>query len=779
MPTGSTVQSRLRALTIATFLLSFNLVLFELLLTRLFAVVLFAQFAHLALALALLGISVGAILQHLWPQLIPDEGLERRLAWIVLLQGVFTLLAVVATIEFPVTVQFDRPPVTYQERSHIKDDLLDPAWFMALLPVLSVPFSIAGLAFAGIFQRRKAHIGQLYGADLIGGAVAAVAFIPVLGSLAGPDAVFVVTLGAGIAGLLLVSPKVDKVLGGLSAAMVAFSGIALVAGLAGEVFTVKYTAGYSDENVEYALWTPLTRIAVHTDEKRGTYMLLDNTSASEVFLDQAAAPRVRRLVNRGLVHDLHKSDDKSARVAILAASAGGEVAIAQAEGWTHIDAIDIAGDIMHIVADRWPDNDYNPYAKPGVVPIASDGRAAILHASSDYRIIQMVHANLWSSAGLLSNAWSPSLLETKEAFATYLDRLDADGTVSFGRGGGTKVIARAAAQALRERGVKEPWRHMAYAAGSSTVLLVKPRPFTDAEAEVLRQAIQRYRRVDLVLDPGKEPDAKVRKMLLQGAVMTDDRPYLDDPELVSAHLESAMQTVQGEKDRPLAAVYRSIVIQTAFALVAGALFIGLPLLLRGRSASAGLKGVGLGILYVAGLGYGYLAVETVLIHELVLFVGHPTYAITVVILAMLLASGIGSVVVGRWAEDTLLMRLRMALVTVVVLGSVQAFVVPPILSSLALGLPTAVRMGLTFVLLFPLGFVMGMPFPLALRLLRPEASGVVPWAWAINGWMSVMASLMTVVISRMYGYSTAFGVALGAYVLALALAGALPRIRKA
>jgi len=116
---------------------------------------------------------------------------------------------------------------------------------------------------------------------------------------------------------------------------------------------------------------------------------------------------------------------------------------------------------------------------------------------------------------------------------------------------------------------------------------------------------------------------------------------------------------------------------------------------------------------------------------------------------------------------------------VVVLGSVQAFVVPPILSSLALGLPTAVRMGLTFVLLFPLGFVMGMPFPLALRLLRPEASGVVPWAWAINGWMSVMASLMTVVISRMYGYSTAFGVALGAYVLALALAGALPRIRKA
>jgi len=772
----------LRSLTAAAFLLSFNLVLFELLLTRLFAVVLFAQFAHLALALALLGISVGAMLQHLRPSLLPDKGLEKRLAWLIVLQGIFTLVAVVCTIEFPVTVQFDEPPVTYQERSHIKDDLLDPIWFAALLPVLSVPFAIAGLAFAGLFQRRKEHIGQLYGADLIGGAVAAVAFIPVLGWLAGPDAVFVITLAAGGAALLLVPLKEDKKLGGISAAMAVLSAIALVVGLSGELLSVKYTAGYSDENVEYTRWTPLTRIAVHTDDKRGTYMLLDNTSASEVFLEARSSRRVRRYVNRGLVHDLHKDDPaKQAddhRVAILAASAGGEVAIAQLEGWTNIDAIDIAGDIMEIVGDRWPDNDYNPYTKAGVVPVVSDGRAAIMHAEAPYTIIQMVHANLWSSAGLLSNAWSPSLLETKEAFHTYLSQLTPDGTVSFGRGGGTAATARAAAQALRERGVKEPWRHMVYATGSSTVLLVKPRPFTEEEAERIRSAVKRYHNIKLLIDPSEKPSKRNRDKLLRGSVMTDDRPYLDDPDLVSKQIESALTTVKGEGDRPLAAVYRSIVIQTAFAVVAGLLFIGVPVLVRGRSASAGLKGVGLGVLYVAGLGYGYLAVETVLIHELVLFVGHPTYAITVVILAMLLASGMGSVLVGKWPEDTLLKRLRMVLGVILGLGLVQAFVVPPMLTAFALGWPTTLRMGLTFVLLFPLGLVMGMPFPLALRLLRPEAAGVVPWAWAINGWMSVMASLVTVVVSRMYGYGVAFGVALGAYVLALLLAGTIPRIRR-
>ncbi len=769
----------LRNLTAATFLLSFNLVLFELLLTRLFAVVLFAQFAHLALALALLGISVGAILQHLWPRLMPDEGLERRLAVLLLLQGVFTFAAVVCSIAFPLTVQFDVPPVTYQERSSIKDDLLDPVWFVALLPILALPFTLAGLGFSGIFQRRKEHIGQLYGADLIGGAIAAVAFIPVLGAWSGPDAVFVITAGAGIAAWLLAPPQRDRVVGGLAAAMLGVSLLGAVAGLAGEVLSVKYTAGYSDENVVYTRWTPLTRIAVHTDDKRGTYMLLDNTSASEVFLDAKAAPRVRRYANRGLVHDLHKNDDKTGKVAILAASAGGEVAVAQAEGWTRIDAIDIAGDIMEIVGERWSDNAFNPYTKDGVTAVVSDGRAAILHASEPYTVIQMVHANLWSSAGLLSNAWSPSLLETKEAFATYLDHLTDDGTISFGRGDGTWAIAHAAAAALRERGVKDPWRYMAYASGSSTVLLVKKRPFTDEEAETLRASIKRYRGVKLELDPGAEPSKKVKARFLTGAVMTDDRPYLDDPGLITAQMVEAMQTVQGEDDQPIVAVYRSIVMQTAFALMAGLLLIGAPLALRGRSASAGLTGVGAGVLYTAGLGYGYLAVETVLIHDLVLFVGHPTYAITVVILAMLLASGMGSVVVGRWSESVLLMRLRMVLGMILVLGMVQAFVVPSALTAFALGWPAPARMALTFVLLFPLGLVMGMPFPLALRLLRPEAAGMVPWAWAINGWMSVMASLLTVVLSRMYGYSVAFGVALCAYALALALSGAIPRIRRA
>lgn len=765
-------MSRVGTLSAVLFFISFELVLFELLLTRLFGVVLFAQFAHLALALALLGISVGAILQHLRPSLVPEEGLERRLAWLCLLQGLATLLAVVCTLEFPVTLQSGSAPTVYQERSSIQDELLDPYWFAALLPVLSVPFAIAGLAFAGVFQRRKQHIGQLYGADLIGGAAGAVAFIPLLGELAGPDTIFVITLSAAASAALLAWPERDRALMGAAGLMGLLSVGALVSSaVSGEVLEVKFAAGYSERNVTYVQWTPLTRLSIHKDDKRGDFMLLDNTSASEIFRSEARRAKVAEEINRALVFHLY---EPPARVAILAASAGPEVAVAQSRGFTGIDAIDIAGEIFDIVAEQYPDSPVNPYTHGDTHRVKSDGRAAILHAQEPYDIIQMVHANLWSSAGLLANAWSPSLLETKEAFETYFDHLSPRGMISFGRGASTDAILRSAVAALRARGITEPLRHIAYVKGTAVVLLVKKEPFSEEDRARLLTAMGEFRDARLLIDPGQPLDAEGKK-LLQGAVMTDDRPYLDDPGFFWHELQRSIEAAEGD-EKPLAAVYRSIVIQVLFTLVAGFVFIGLPLLSRRSGEARGMRYVGPGLLYIAGLGYGYLAVETVLVHELILFVGHPTYAVTAVILSMLLSSGLGSMAAGRLPEAGLARRLRAILAGVILLGLVQAFVVPKVLYGAALGLPGELRIAITVVALAPLGFLMGMPFPLALRLLRADAAGLVPWGWAINGWMSVVASLATVVISRMWGYSTAFGFGLAFYLLALLMVGFLGRI---
>ncbi len=153
--------------------------------------------------------------------------------------------------------------------------------------------------------------------------------------------------------------------------------------------------------------------------------------------------------------------------------------------------------------------------------------------------------------------------------------------------------------------------------------------------------------------------------------------------------------------------------------------------------------------------------------------GHPTYAVTIVILAMLLFSGLGSIASGWIPEARRQRALALVLVGVIVLGALQALVVPSLLKALFLGQPVALRIGITFVVLAPLGFLMGLPFPLAMAQLPERASGAVAWAWALNGWMSVVASLVTVVVSRLFGYSYAFGLALLAYAIAVAL---VPRL---
>ncbi|MDP2313973.1 MAG: hypothetical protein Q8P41_13785 [Pseudomonadota bacterium] len=762
-----------RRVMAAVFLYSLCLLLYELLLTRLFAVVLFASFAHLALALALLGTGIGAVAQHLWPSLVPAQGLERRLGWIGIGLGVSTVLAVLAVLHFPVLQIPDGPLTAFQDTSSKKAELLDQRWFAALLPVLAVPFAFAGLAFAGVFQRLREHIGVLYGADLAGGALAAVFFLPALSVLAGPDVAFVVAALAGVGAAI--SFGKDRVGLGVAGALIVASTALSVAGLSGDVLRVVRTVGFSESNVTYTEWTPLVRLAVHETED-ATLVLLDNTSASEVPIDAADPARLSVQANRGMVYDVVQPGGK---VAILAASAGPEVAAARAAGFTDIEAIDLESAIFRVVAERFADAPANPYADGKVHRVHLDARAAILNSPDKYRLIQMVHANLWSAAGLLANTWSPALLETRDAFGTYLDHLEPDGIISFGRGIQTESLARAASAALALRGVEKPWQAVAWVKGNSEVALIRPRAWTPEERAQLEVALPSYKKAQMVWPLDAETAPKAWKKLMSERVMTDDRPYVDTWGDVTRILGRASSTVVGAEDDPLATIYLSVFVQLAFVLSAGGLFVALPWALRGRTEVRGVVGTGRLLAYVACLGYGYLALETVLIHQLVLFVGHPTYAITIVVLAMLLGSGLGSVVLaGAGAGEGIAAarRLRKVLAAVVVLGLVCGVFAPPALAAVALGAPIAVRAALTFVVLFPLGFVMGGPFPLALRSVGARAAPAIPWAWAINGWMSVLASLATVVIARLYGYTFAYAVALVAYAVAMLLALGLARI---
>jgi hypothetical protein len=177
---------------------------------------------------------------------------------------------------------------------------------------------------------------------------------------------------------------------------------------------------------------------------------------------------------------------------------------------------------------------------------------------------------------------------------------------------------------------------------------------------------------------------------------------------------------------------------------------------------------------------GYILVEIAFIQRFVLFLGHPTYALTVVIFLLMLSSGAGSLFSRRWLPRTELAWMPLLLVIIALLGNV--FLLPRGLAAWV-GLGFAYRLAICGILLIPLGFVMGMPFPTGLRALAtvsiPELpnreDNAVEWAWAMNAAASVLGSVLAMMIAIQFGLTVTLACGLVAYVLALAL---LPTLRR-
>jgi hypothetical protein len=159
-------------------------------------------------------------------------------------------------------------------------------------------------------------------------------------------------------------------------------------------------------------------------------------------------------------------------------------------------------------------------------------------------------------------------------------------------------------------------------------------------------------------------------------------------------------------------------------------------------------------------------VEIPLLQRFVLFLGYPVYALAVVLFALLFFSGIGSLLSARFSAQPR-SALLTVLVAIVALALVYLVTVPRVIEAL-LGLPIATRIGITVALLAPIGLLLGMAYPLGITVLRGYGEELVPWAWGLNGVMSVVASVVSTFIGSRIGFSAAFLTGIGAYALGFA-----------
>jgi len=240
---------------------------------------------------------------------------------------------------------------------------------------------------------------------------------------------------------------------------------------------------------------------------------------------------------------------------------------------------------------------------------------------------------------------------------------------------------------------------------------------------------------------------------------TDDRPFFNQQTRWSSVRPGSWR----ESGMSPGAEVTLLMLLVESVVVAGVLIV-LPL---ARFSKQGLRAPGrlAFLVYFAGLGLGFIMIEVALLQRFTLFLGQPIYTFAVVLASLLIFSGIGSYAVTRFSSPS---RPRFNLIIFAVLAviAVTAYGTHSIFSA-TLGLSLPWRVAIAVLMIAPLGIFLGMPFPACLRIVAEEASVLVPWAWGVNGFFTVIGSVGAMIIGMILGFNAVLAFAGGCYLVAL------------
>ena len=462
---------------------------------------------------------------------------------------------------------------------------------------------------------------------------------------------------------------------------------------------------------------------------------------------------------------------------------------AVANGSPSVTGIEINPIIANaIMRGRYADFAYHLYQRPQVHIQVADGRSFIRHSTRTYDVVEMTLVDTWASTAAGAFALSENNLYTTQAFREYFDHLKPDGMIAITRWEfevprEALRVASLAIDSLHHLGVGNAFRNLMVVSedeldedGINVSVLAKKSQFTPQEEDTLRQFVAQHPPLQVLYSPSGHEDNAFSRLIASNdpysfshdypynvTPVTDNAPFFFFTLKTGQIFHRAHHSMDWKVNLGVTVLAMLLVIS----LVAVLAFLVLPLVIErvpsNRPAPA--------LLYFVALGLGYILVEVTFIQRFVLFLGHPTYALTVVIFLLLLSSGAGSVV-----SRTCLSESRRVWIPLLVICSVLIIylgILPRLLDRFV-GVGFATKLFISGFLLVPLGLAMGMPFPTGLRALaetlevRSQASSI-EWAWAMNAAASVLGSVLAIVVAVQFGLNVALACGAAAYASALLL----------
>jgi MFS family permease len=781
------------------FFTSLSALMLEILLTRIFSVTMWYHFAFMAISIAMFGMTVGAVAVYLLPQHFAVERARAQMTQNALLFSLSSLLSFLVHIH----VRFE-PKMT----------MAGSASVALTFCVLAIPFLFAGICVTIALTSFPSRVSRLYAADLVGAAAGSFLLSFILGPLNGPTAVVFVAFTAGVGALLFALEAGEKKLQKLALTVcLLFAVIAVIntaiAAPENKLLAIKWVKGSEEEKLAFEKWNSYARVAVHgqISTRPFGWGLSDRCPVSEpvqqLYMDiDATAGTVLTRFNGDLksleflkydITNIAHFIRARADVLVIGTGGGRDVLSALVFSQKKITGVEINKDIITAVNRTFGDFTGHLDRRPGVKFINDEARSYLTRSRERYDLIQLSLIDTWSATAAGAFVLSENTLYTVDAWKIFLDRLTSNGIMTVSRWFTTSPpaemyrLTNLAVSALRQRGVQNAGAHIIlvkhmlsqynYALGMGT-LLVNRRPFTAGEIGVISEVCRRLG-FAVVLAPGIAADltfadltepgksaAFVSNFPLNIAPPTDDSPFFFN----MLRLKDAFNVRLWFHAGDLPFNSRAVMILgvlLVIILILIILCIAVPLAMTAGRIS--FRGTLPFFIFFSAIGMGFMMIEVAQMQRLCVFLGHPSYGLTVVLFSLLLACGLGSFSTRKIRTENAGMTAVRILAALLLVLLVFGKITPPLMAVFR-GAVTPVRILVAVSLLFPPGILMGTAFPLGMLLARRHLVRIIPWYWGVNGAMSVFASVLAVAISLNWGIAVSFWTGLLFYALAFSAA---------
>jgi hypothetical protein len=727
--------------------------LLEIAYTRVLSVVLWYHMAFLTISLVLLGLGAPGV----WLSIRPARG--RSVSRPLVVAAVLVPLSVIAIFKL---------------------GTVGTTWTLVLCIVaLLLPFLALGTAVCLLLTAPETeNVGRMYGADLVGAAVGAMLVVPLLYLAPTPLLIAGVGLLPLAAALLLDDGFPRKAI-----AVVAVAIVALM--VWGEPFRLRYTKLYDERHLQgspiFEKWTPMARLVVFDQipwrrESIGFLWgggdVLEGDQVKSYWLEQDGSAGTPINAYHGNLRELDFLFRDVTTIgyqiftvrsaAIIGAGGGRDVLSALRGGATSVDAVEINPATVAALEGPFRQFSGDVYHLPGVTRVVSEGRSFLTSVDKRYDSIQISLIDSFAATAAGAFSLSENNLYTVEAYQLYWRHLSPRGIVSTTRWLRadhieTSRLALVILEALRREGVDKPADHLIIVrgTGAATVIASKESVTSPELRKRIRDVCAKQYLEQLYPVPeGADPSFAALSVLAGPGLFeqrgwdirptVDDRPFFFEtwPVFRLGSPNTAVKTLQ-------------FVILTVSGLT---LLLFLAPFAMMRRPGARPPEFWRGSLFFSMIGLAFMFVEMPWIQRFILFLGHPSYATTVVLASLLVGAGLGATVHGRLSAGR--SELARGLTPFVLVG--LNLCMTPLFGAL-LSTPIWARVAVSVVFLVPAGALLGMWFPHGARRFGGAS---LPWFWALNGAASVLATVFTLALSMTFGFIAVAMMGAGFYVVA-------------